>query len=481
MASLQGSVRGDVWKRVPVAGAISTYQRLTFSDMLAVRLSLGIISARRYLSKNEQSKRPMLVDEAKIYVRSGDGGDGMMSFRREKYVPHGGPNGGDGGRGGDVVLRVNPNINTLYTFKRQMHFKAKRGGKGGSSNKTGADADTLLIEVPPGTVVRAVDTGVLVADLVAQDAEVMVAKGGRGGKGNARFVSSTNQAPRMAEKGAPGHERWLTLELKLIADIGIVGVPNAGKSTLLSVVSNAKPKIADYPFTTLQPNLGVVVYDHNDLVFADIPGLIEGAHMGIGLGHSFLRHVQRTRLLVHVLDGVGDDPVADFNQINAELALYDDKLGERPQIVVFNKMDMPEAQEYWPIVKADLAARGVQAMAISAVTRQGVDRLIQRAFEEMSKLPDVVDESPLVDAAPLYELEDAGPVFTIERDDFGDFIVRGERIERAAAMTYWDYEEAILRFQKILETLGISKALEEAGVQPGDTVFIGNHELEWSD
>lgn len=421
-----------------------------------------------------------MFDQAKIYVRSGDGGDGAIAFRREKYVPRGGPSGADGGRGGDVVLTVNPKMSTLLGFKRQVHFRAGNGVRGGSSKKTGASADALVIEVPPGTIVRDAETDVLLADLVHPGDRVIVAKGGRGGRGNARFVSASNQAPRVAEKGAPGEERWLKLELKLIADVGIVGVPNAGKSTLLSVLSNAKPKIADYPFTTIEPNLGVVIYDDRDLVFADIPGLIEGAHQGIGLGHAFLRHVQRTRLLVHLLDGASDNVLADFSQINSELALYDEHLGERPQIVVMNKLDLPEAQARWPQIHAALEARGVMALAISAATQQNTRELVQKVFEVAASLPHTTLHEA-VEAAPLYELGEDELAFEIRREDDGSFRVTGKRIERAASMTYWDYEEAVNRFQTILETLGISQALEDAGVKVGDTVFIGDFELEWSE
>ena len=422
----------------------------------------------------------MLVDDVKIFVRSGDGGAGVVSFRREKYIPQGGPNGGDGGKGGDVIFKVNPNLNTLTYFKYNNHHKANHGTRGGTSNKTGANADDLILEVPAGTLIKDADTGTIIADLVGEDDSFTVLKGGRGGKGNARFASASNRAPRVAEKGAPGEERWLRLELKLIADVGLVGFPNAGKSTLLSVVSNAKPKIADYPFTTLAPNLGVVIYDHNDLVFADIPGLIEGAHMGVGLGHSFLRHVSRCRVLIHVIDGLSEDPIADFNQINTELSLYDEKLAEKPQIVVFNKMDLQEAQEYFPLVEEELRKRGVDIMPISAVAQQNTKQLIQRAFYEIDQLPDETEEDQLYQM-PVYELEDDTPIFTLDNPEEGVFIVEGERIERAAAMTYWDYEEAVLRFQKILEILGVSKALKEAGVEVGDTVYIGKHELEWAD
>ena len=418
----------------------------------------------------------MLVDEARIFVASGKGGDGIVAFRREKYVSRGGPAGGNGGRGGDVILKADANLNTLYYFRKRVHFKARAGGRGGPSNKTGADATSLIVSVPMGTVVRDAETGKLIADLLDPESQVIVARGGRGGKGNSHFRSAANQAPRIAEKGEPGMERWLTLELKMIADIALVGVPNAGKSTLLSVVSNAKPKIADYPFTTLQPNLGAVVYDNQDLVFADIPGLIEGAHLGVGLGHSFLRHVQRTRLIVHILDGSADDPIADYSQINTELALYDEALSERPEIVAVNKMDLPEVREYWGLLQEQLQERGVMdPMAISALTRENVTALIQRVFREIARLPAPVMRAAI--EAPVYELDDDFAVSV----EAGVYYVTGERIERAAAMTYWDYEQAVARFQKILDTLGISAALEKSGVQPGDTVFIGDFELEWSE
>ncbi|MCC7451132.1 MAG: GTPase ObgE [Anaerolineae bacterium] len=422
----------------------------------------------------------MFFDEAKIYVKSGDGGGGMSHFRREKYVPRGGPDGGDGGKGGDVILVAKPTINTLIAFSRQQRFIAPNGKGGGSSNKTGASGADLRVEVPRGTVVRDADTGTVLADLTQPDQAVVVVKGGQGGRGNARFATSTNQAPRMAEKGEPGQERWLTLELKLIADVGIVGVPNAGKSTLLSVVSNAKPKIAPYPFTTLEPNLGVVIVGDRDMVFADIPGLVEGAHMGVGLGHAFLRHVQRTRVLIHLLDGSGDNPLADFNQINAELALFDEKLAQKPQIVVLNKMDLPQAQEQWPAVEKALRERGYETMSISAVAPVRTQELINRVAAILASLP---TEAPAVEAAetPVYGLGKDELAFTITKDDAGAYHVKGERIERAAAMTYWELDESAERFQRILEALGITKALEDAGVQPGDTVFIGEYELEWGE
>ncbi len=418
----------------------------------------------------------MFLDEAKIHVKGGDGGSGAVAFRREKYVPLGGPAGGDGGDGGNVVLQVNSRLNTLSTFQNRVHFKAERGQHGGNFNRTGASGGDLVIDVPPGTVVRDAETGELLADLTAPGQRVIVARGGRGGRGNARFKSSTNQAPRIAEKGEPGEERWITLELKLIADIGIVGVPNAGKSTLLSVVSAARPKIAPYPFTTLTPNLGVALVGGREVVLADIPGLVEGAHQGVGLGHSFLRHIQRTRLLIHLLDGAGEDPLGDFVQINTELALYDPSLAEKPQIVVLNKIDLPEAQARWPVVRASVESHGLPVMAISAATRQGVQELLNRAVETLSQLP----PPPAPEEVPVFRLGEDENAFEIVREG-GAFRVKGKRIERAAAMTYWEYDEAVSRFQRILGALGVTDALREAGVQPGDTVLIGHTELEWSE
>ncbi|MFN8529860.1 MAG: GTPase ObgE [Anaerolineae bacterium] len=419
-----------------------------------------------------------MIDQIKIFVASGNGGDGIVAFRREKYVPHGGPAGGDGGSGGDVILKVDPTMNSLTPFGKKVHFKAQHGERGGSATKTGRSGEALIVPVPPGTVVKDADTGTIIADLIQPGEEAVVAKGGRGGRGNWHFPTSRNQAPRLAEKGEPGVEQWLLLELRLIADVGIVGVPNAGKSTLLSVISNARPKIADYPFTTLEPNLGVVIYDNHDLVVADIPGLVEGAHMGVGLGHSFLRHVQRTRMLIHLLNGTNDDPLADYNQINQELALYDARLASKPQIVVLNKMDLPDASEKWDQIRAALQARGVEPLAISAAAQTNVQTLVQRMFELASTLP---EESRFTDDMPVYELQEEDMGFEVEQVEDGEFRVIGKKVERAANMTYWDYEEAVLRFHRLLETLGVTDALKKAGVQEGDTVYIGDHELEWSD
>ena len=419
----------------------------------------------------------MFVDEAEIVVKSGNGGDGVVAFRREKYVPFGGPAGGDGGSGGDVILSATKHLNTLASFQHKSQFAAQNGGSGGTNNKTGRTSDNLKIEVPVGTIVRDALTGEFIADLSALDQSVVVAPGGRGGRGNTRFKSATNQAPRVAERGEPGIERSLKLELRVLADIGIVGVPNAGKSTLLSVVTAAKPKIANYPFTTLTPNLGVAYVDDQEYVLADIPGLVEGAHQGVGLGHSFLRHIQRTRLLVHLLDGAGEDPVADFVQINTELALFDEELTRKPQIVALNKIELPSAKEHWPKVEKFIEEHGHLVMGISAATHQGVQDLMLHAARMLAALPEPVASSEEV---PVFRPREDEEEFRIVHENDA-YRVIGSRIERAAAMTYWEYDEAIVRFHRILEALGIAKALRDAGVQPGDTVLIGTYELEWQD
>jgi GTPase len=421
----------------------------------------------------------MFLDQAEINVQSGKGGDGAVHFRREKYVPRGGPDGGDGGRGGSVYLEVLPTLNTLSSFRQKRRFKANDGGNGAKQNMTGRSADDLVIHVPPGTLVYDKKTGELLGDLVETGQRLMVAKGGRGGRGNARFATAVNQAPRVGERGEPGEARDLRLELKLIADIGIVGVPNAGKSTFLSAVTKARPKIADYPFTTLEPNLGVADLDEDhSLVLADIPGLIEGAHMGVGLGHDFLRHIQRTRVLIHLLDGIGEDPLLDFAQINSELALFDPALGRKPQVVALNKMDLPEVQARWPDVEKELNRRGYKAFAISAVSGENVRPLLYRASQllEETKQEYEIEE----DERPVYRPETDPREFNLQQVDEG-FRVSGAAIERAAAMTYWEHDQSVRRFQRILQTLGIEEALRKAGVKEGDTVFIGDYELEWAE
>jgi GTP-binding protein len=419
----------------------------------------------------------MFIDEALIKVSSGKGGDGAVHFRREKYVPFGGPDGGDGGRGGDVILEVRPTLNTLSAFQHQRTFKADDGGRGGGSDKTGRSAEELVIYVPPGTVVSNEENGQLLGDLVNPGQRLVVAKGGRGGKGNARFANSRNQAPRIAERGEPGEELRLRLELRLIADVGIVGVPNAGKSTLLAAVSNAKPKIAAYPFTTLEPNLGIAVLDEDtSLVLADIPGLIEGAHLGVGLGHSFLRHIQRTRVLIHLLDGLSEHPLLDYAQINSELALFDPSLGEKPTVVAVNKIDLPEVQARWTELEASLKKRGIQPLAISAAAGTNVRTLLYQAARSLAAAPAPEERAEL----PVYRPESDPREFSVERTR-DSWRVTGKAIERAAAMTYWEFDESVRRFQRILETMGVEDALRKAGVKPGESVHIGDYELEWQD
>ncbi|MCA9931300.1 MAG: GTPase ObgE [Anaerolineales bacterium] len=420
----------------------------------------------------------MFYDRAKIYVRSGDGGDGMIGFRREKFVPLGGPSGGDGGKGGDITFAVNGHLNSLYRFQKQVHYRAEHGKHGNTKRRTGANGPSLRIEVPPGTIIRRAETDELLADLTEVGQEVTVVRGGRGGRGNIHFANSVNQAPRIAERGEPGTELWLTLELKLIADVGVVGVPNAGKSTLLSVVSAAKPKIADYPFTTLQPNLGVVNLDDFDtMVLADIPGLIEGAADGIGLGHDFLRHVERTRVLIHLLDGAAKEPLEDWAMINQELAVYDIALEERPQLVVLNKMDLPDAVAWEPLIEEQIVKAGYEFCSISAATGQGVREMLYKVKRLLDNAPEPVTRHSKDEVVIQPDMDDG---FIIEKEAAG-WRVSGPQIERVASMTYFEFDATLLRFQRILEGMGISQALEEAGVETGDIVFIGDQELEWGE
>jgi len=416
-------------------------------------------------------------DEVKIHVEAGAGGDGCVSFRHEKYVPLGGPNGGNGGPGGSVYLEADRHLNTLINFKGRRHFKAGRGGHGQGSNKQGRKGEEVALLVPPGTLVRDAETDEFLADLKTAGDKVLVAQGGRGGLGNAAFASPTNQAPRIAERGDAGQARWLILELKLLADVGIVGCPNAGKSTLLAAVSAARPKIADYPFTTLVPNLGMVRLDDRDFVMVDIPGLIEGAHEGAGLGHDFLRHIERTRLLVHLLDGASEDPLRDFDSINEELALFSPGLADKPQLVVLNKMDLPQAQELWPSIEEEMARRGVQACSISAATGSGVRQMLYRVLQLLESLPEEAETTP--QETPVFRPPKEDDGFTVSVEN-GVFRVEGRKLERLVARTDWRYDESVRRLQRALEGLGVTKALEEAGVQEGDTVYVGETELEWS-
>ena len=403
----------------------------------------------------------------------------MVHFHREKFITHGGPDGGDGGKGGDVVFEVRHTLNTLSSFRQNQKFKAEDGLRGGPSQMSGRYGKDLVIPVPPGTIVFDADTGIILGDLTTTGQTLVVCKGGRGGRGNQHFATSRNQAPRTAEKGEPFEEKRLKLELKLIADIGLIGIPNAGKSTLLSVLTNAKPKIAPYPFTTLEPNLGVAEIDVNTtVVLADIPGLIEGASQGLGLGHDFLRHVQRTRVLVHILDGLSDDPVADYSQINSELSLFDANLGKKPQLIALNKIDQPEVQERLADIQKKFKKLKVEFMTISALARTNTRELLIKAHQMLAETPPIEEfEAPM----PVYKPKEDPRDFVITREDGDKWRVSGAAIERAAKMTYWQHDGSLRRFQKIMETIGVEEALRKAGVQEGDTVSIGEFELEWQD
>lgn len=419
----------------------------------------------------------MLIDEADIYVKSGKGGDGSVHFHREKYVPRGGPDGGDGGKGGDVIFKVTEHLNTLAAFRHKSQYIANDGGKGGRNNMSGRSAENLVVLVPPGTLIYNAATEAVIADLIEDGQSVTICKGGRGGRGNQHFATSRNQAPRTGEKGEPGEILNLKLELKLIADVGIIGIPNAGKSSLLAAVTNAKPKIGDYPFTTLEPNLGVAELDDDtSLVLADIPGLIEGAHQGAGLGDSFLRHIQRTRVLIHLLDGLSMEPLADFTQINSEMALFDPNLSKKPQMVVLNKIDLPEVQGRWKLVSRELKKRGYQAMAVSALDRKELTPMLWKVMELLKQAPDL----PVVEEIPVYKPGKDEKAFEIQKISEG-YRVSGAAIERAAEMTYWEHDGSVRRFQKLMERLGVDQALRRAGIQEGDTVFIRDYELEWTD
>lgn len=419
------------------------------------------------------------MDQVIIYVKSGKGGDGMVHFHREKFVPRGGPDGGDGGKGGDVIFEVKPTLNTLSSFRPNQKFKAEEGVKGGPSQMTGRNGKDLILPVPPGTILFDADTGELIGDLTEPGEKLTVLKGGRGGRGNQHFATARNQVPRTAEKGEPAQEKRIRLELKLIADIGLIGVPNAGKSTLLSVLTNARPKIAPYPFTTLEPNLGVANIDiHTTVVLADIPGLIEGASQGAGLGHDFLRHIQRTRVLIHLLDGMSEDPVADYSQINSELSLFDPNLAKKPQVVALNKIDQPEVQERLGEIEKNFKKLKVELMTISALARTNTRELLVKAHQKLEEAPPVEEiDIPL----PVYKPKEDPREFSITREGANEWRVSGAAIERAASMTYWQHDGSVRRFQKIMETIGVEEALRKAGVQEGDTVAIGEYELEWQD
>ncbi|MFJ8102756.1 GTPase ObgE [Lysinibacillus sp. NPDC096212] len=429
----------------------------------------------------------MFVDHVKIYVKGGDGGDGMVAFRREKFVPNGGPAGGDGGHGGNVVFQVEEGLRTLMDFRYKRHFKADRGEHGMSKGMHGKRADDLIVKVPPGTVVMNEETGVVIADLVEHGQQAIIAKAGRGGRGNSRFATPANPAPELSEKGEPGQELNVILELKVLADVGLVGFPSVGKSTLLSVVSAAKPKIGAYHFTTIVPNLGMVeTDDHRSFAMADLPGLIEGAHEGVGLGHQFLRHIERTRVIVHVIDmsGMeGRDPYEDYLTINDELKQYNLRLTERPQIIVANKMDMPDAEENLEIFR-EKVGEDAKIFPVSAVSRQG----LKPVLFEIADLLEVTPEFPLFDdldeesdATVLYKHQSEADSIEISRDPDGTFILGGYAIERIFKMTDFSREDGVRRFARQLRGMGVDEALRERGAQNGDIVRLLEFEFEFVD
>ncbi len=417
----------------------------------------------------------MFADRAKIFIRSGKGGDGHVSFRRELYVPNGGPDGGDGGRGGDVIFEVDEGLNTLQDFRHRRKYTAKDGEPGGKRRCHGKDAEDIILRVPEGTVVKEAESGKVIADMSGENRRQIILKGGRGGLGNQHFATATMQIPKYAQPGRPSQELWVSLELKVIADVGLVGFPNVGKSTLLSRVTNAQPKIANYHFTTLDPNLGVVdLEDANGFVIADIPGLIEGASEGVGLGHEFLRHIERTRLIIHVVDAAGSegrDPVEDIHKINAELMAYNEEVSRRPQVIAANKTDLIySGEEEDPVdrLRAEFETKGIRVFPISGVTGAGITELLYYVSDELKKLPDepVIFEQEYF---PEEELIYMDLPYTVEKEE-GVYVVEGPKIEKMLGYTNLDSEKGFAFFQKFLKDTGILDELESAGIQEGDTV-----------
>ena len=421
----------------------------------------------------------MFIDRARIFVQSGNGGNGMSSFRHEKFVPKGGPNGGDGGQGGNVILQADKNVNTLVDFRYKRLFKAKPGGNGQGSNKFGRDAEDTIITVPVGTVIKDEKTDKIMADLNEDGQSAVIAKGGRGGRGNYHFRSSANRAPTFAEMGEPGEEYWLKLELKVLADVGLLGYPSVGKSSILRKVSAAQPDVAAYHFTTLNPILGVVnLSDHRSFVMADIPGLIEGASDGVGLGHDFLRHVERTKVLVHVLDTAGSegrDPIEDYEKINSELKKYNEKLSRKYQIIAANKIDLLGDPDNLDRVKSYMEAQGREVFPICAVTGEGMEALMERLWQ---LLQDYVEEPEEKDESVLYKAEEK-PEFVVTRDDQGAFVITGQRIERLVAMTNFNDDQSLRRFQRIWRYMELDALLKKKGIQEGNTVRIAAMEFEY--
>ena len=426
------------------------------------------------------------IDRTTIKVIAGNGGNGKSAFRREKFVAKGGPSGGDGGRGADIVFVVDNNMNTLLDFRYHRKFQGQNGENGDIKNQYGHNAPPCIVKVPQGTLVKDADTGELLADLVEVGQKAVIAKGGRGGRGNAKFTNSANRAPTFAELGEPGESRNLILELKLLADVGLVGYPSVGKSSLVAAVSAARPEIAEYHFTTITPVLGVVnvgeIGDEKTFVMADIPGLIDGAAEGVGLGHDFLRHVERTKVILHIVDasGVeGRDPVEDYYKINKELKIYSEKIARRPQILVANKMDLPEAVDNYERLKELAEKEGIEIFPISAATRQGTQELINRVAQV---LDEYVEEPDTEEGVKVYDAKEEDPdKVTITRNDAGDFIVSSKSLNKLVAMTNFGNDEAIRRFQYIWRIKGIDKKLLERGIKEGNTVRIGEMEFEYRD
>ena len=424
----------------------------------------------------------MFTDYAKITVKSGDGGKGAVTFRREKYVASGGPDGGDGGKGGDVYFVVDPDSNTLMDFRFKRIFKAQNGQNGSGSHCTGKSGEDLYIKVPMGTLIKDSNTGRVVADLSKKGQKELILPGGKGGKGNSHFATPTRQAPRFSQGGEKGIEKELILELKLLADVGLLGFPNVGKSTFLSVVTSATPKIANYHFTTINPNLGVVKTEYGDsFVIADIPGIIEGASEGIGLGIQFLRHIERTRLLLHFIDVSGQEgrnPVKDFYAINKELEEYSEKLSKRKQIIVANKIDSMQDENLYNELEKVAKKENIEIFKLSAITKEGINALMNRVSELLKELPkeELIDYDDRI----VYTLEDEKEGFEIKMED-GIYIVDGPSVQRLMGRVNLEDNESMYYFQKCLEELGVNKALREAGVMEGDTVRVVDWELEWYD
>ena len=425
----------------------------------------------------------MFADRAKIYIRSGKGGDGHVSFRRELYVPNGGPDGGDGGRGGDVIFEVDKGLNTLVDFRHKTKYKAQDGEEGGKKRCHGKDAKDLILKVPEGTVIREAETNKVIADMSGENQRQIILKGGKGGLGNMHFATSTMQVPKYAQPGKPAQELGVNLELKVIADVGLVGFPNVGKSTFLSRVTNAQPKIANYHFTTLSPNLGVVDLEGaKGFVIADIPGLIEGASEGVGLGHEFLRHVERTKMMIHVVDAAGiegRDPVEDIYKINAELEAYNKEISMRPQVIAANKVDLIYSEDEDPIqrLRDEFEPKGIKVFPISGVTGEGLSDLLYYVNNELQKL----DDKPIVfeqEYFPEEEIIHMDLPYTVEKED-DIFVVEGPKIEKMLGYTNLDSEKGFAFFQKFLKETGILEQLENAGVQEGDTIRMYGLQFEY--